>query len=102
MRSLAILALSILLCTLTACLHHPDVQQGNIISAKTVTQLRTGMSRQQVEDLLGSPVLTQSFTDRLTYVYSWQSDESPYHTKSVVINFSNGRLANYKMSEQRS
>lgn len=96
MQRLAIVALSILLCILTACHHHMDVQQGNIISSGAVQQLKTGMTREQVENILGSPVLTQSFTDRLTYIYTWKTDSQPFQEQSVTIYFDNGRLTSYK------
>ncbi len=96
MRRFFLITLCFAIVLLTGCTHHLDSQQGNIISSKTVQELRVGMSQAQVENILGSPVLVQSFNDRISYVYSWRSDETPYHTKSLVLYFSNGRLTRYQ------
>ncbi len=96
MRGLSLVALGLLLSSLVGCIHHLDVQQGNIVSSKSVQELKLGMSQTQVENLLGSPVLTQSFNDRISYIYTWRSDETPFHEKSLILYFSNGRLVSYQ------
>ena len=51
--------------------HKIDIQQGNLISAEQLDQLRTGMSRQEVRALLGDPVLSNSLdTQRWDYLYT--------------------------------
>ena len=96
MRCLCLMVFSLLLSSLTGCIHHLDVQQGNIVSSKTVQELKLGMSQTQVENLLGTPVLVQSFSDRISYIYTWRSDETPFHEKSLILYFSNGRLVSYQ------
>ncbi|MEY4593295.1 MAG: hypothetical protein RIR18_2190 [Pseudomonadota bacterium] len=50
-----------------------DVQQGNVLSQEMVTQLRPGLSMDQVRYVLGSPVLTDVFhANRWDYVYRLQ------------------------------
>jgi outer membrane protein assembly factor BamE len=47
-----------------------DIQQGNAVELKKVEQLEVGMSKEQVEFLLGTPLLTDSFHPaRWDYVY---------------------------------
>lgn len=47
-----------------------DIQQGNAVESKKVEQLEIGMSKEQVEFLLGTPLLVDSFhPDRWDYVY---------------------------------
>ena len=95
MRSLALLAFCLVLSSLSGCIHRLDAQQGNIISNKTVQELKPGMTQAQVESLLGAPVLVQNFNDRISYIYTWRSDETPYHEKSVTLFFSNGHLVRF-------
>ncbi|MDR1367368.1 MAG: outer membrane protein assembly factor BamE [Candidatus Accumulibacter sp.] len=47
-----------------------DVQQGNILTQDMVSQLRPGLSRDQVRFILGTPVLADVFhADRWDYIY---------------------------------
>ncbi len=48
-----------------------DVIQGNVISKEQVESLRPGLSRSQVKDLLGTPLLSSLFhADRWDYVFT--------------------------------
>ena len=45
--------------------------QGNFVSKEQVEALRPGMSRQQVRDILGTPLVTSVFhADRWDYVFT--------------------------------
>jgi len=51
--------------------YRADVVQGNFISKEQVTQLRVGMSRSDVRNVLGTPLLASVFhTDRWDYVFT--------------------------------
>lgn len=48
-----------------------DVVQGNFVSKEQVDALEKGMSRQQVRDILGTPLLTSIFhADRWDYIFT--------------------------------
>ncbi len=50
-----------------------DIQQGNVLTQDKVNQIRTGMSRRQVQFVLGAPMLTDPFhLDRWDYYYSYK------------------------------
>lgn len=50
-----------------------DVQQGNVLTQEMVTQLRPGLSKDQVRFILGTPMLVDMFhADRWDYVYRLQ------------------------------
>lgn len=50
----------------------PDLQQGTVFEAPEVSQLRPGMSREQVRFLLGSPSIDDPFhKQRWDYIYSY-------------------------------
>ena len=69
---------AILLAVLSACSSVPrivneykiDVQQGNVLTQEMVSQLKPGLSRDQVRFILGTPVLMDLFhANRWDYVY---------------------------------
>ncbi len=50
--------------------YKPDVRQGNYLDAALIEQVRPGMSQQQVQALLGTPLIVDPFhTQRWDYVY---------------------------------
>jgi outer membrane protein assembly factor BamE len=54
-----------------------DVQQGNVLTQDMVSQLRPGLSRDQVRFILGTPVLMDMFhANRWDYVYRLQKGNS--------------------------
>ena len=54
-----------------------DVQQGNVLTQEMVSQLRPGLSKDQVRFILGTPMLTDMFhADRWDYVYRLQKGGS--------------------------
>ena len=49
-----------------------DIQQGNVISQDAVNQLRLGMTKRQVQFVLGTPLLVDPFhADRWDYYYQY-------------------------------
>jgi len=60
---------------LTACsIHKIDIQQGNVMSADVVAQVKPGMSRDQVQFLLGDPMIKHPFDqNRWDYPFSFQA-----------------------------
>lgn len=66
-----ILTLSLALLAASACtVHRLDLRQGNYLTAELVEQLETGMTREQVRFLLGSPLAASSFhPERWDFVY---------------------------------
>ena len=65
-----LLSLGATACALLPEPHKIEVQQGNIIDAAALAELRTGMTRQQVRFLLGNPVIRDLFNlNRWDYIY---------------------------------
>lgn len=74
-RSLILPALAVAL-NLSACsavdwlVYKVPIQQGNLVEQKQVDQLRVGMSKSQVNFILGTPLVVDTFNpDRWDYVY---------------------------------
>lgn len=54
-----------------------DVQQGNVLTQEMVSQLRPGLTKDQVRFILGTPMLVDMFhADRWDYVYRLQKGDS--------------------------
>lgn len=77
--------------------YQPPVQQGNIISSKTIAQLTHGMSQEQVLQILGEPVLKDPYNNnRWFYVYSYVNNRSNLTSqKRLTLYFNNGALSHY-------
>ncbi|MBK8974176.1 MAG: outer membrane protein assembly factor BamE [Hahellaceae bacterium] len=71
-----------------------DVQQGNIVEADMLTELRTGMTRRQVHYILGNPLLKNSFNlSEETYYYTMQLEGGEIHTQKVQLTFEGDTLS---------
>lgn len=82
---------------LSACswlpVYHPDFQQGNMMTAQEVAKLHAGMTQAQVEGVMGSAVLQNTFNDnRLLYAYEYKPNNQPMKLRYVALTFSGGRL----------
>lgn len=64
-----------------------DIQQGNVVTREQAEALRPGMSRLQVRDLLGSPLLTSVFHgDRWDYVFTFlRQGQEPQQRRLAVF-----------------
>ena len=74
---------ALLLCsclTLAACgpfVHRIDVQQGNYVTQETVAKLQKGMTKAEVRQLLGTPLLSDVFhANRWDYYFSHRKGRS--------------------------
>ena len=65
-----------------------DIQQGNVVTQEMVDQLRPGMTRAQVQYVMGTPLLEDSFNrDRWDYVYSNQPGGGDRTQTTVTVIF---------------
>jgi len=63
---------------LTACVYRIDIQQGNLLDDEDISQVDLGMTRSQVQFLLGTPMIADSFhRDRWDYAYYFRRGRSP-------------------------
>ncbi len=62
----------------TPTFYRLDVRQGNVIEAEQLAQLQPGMSKRQVQILLGTPLVADPFReDRWDYVYLYYPSGNP-------------------------
>jgi len=71
-----------------------EIQQGNFVSQEMVSQLKPGMSKDQVRFVLGTPLITDSFhADRWDYVFRRQRANSrELEHRKITVLFEDGKL----------
>ena len=68
--------------------YKPDVIQGNVVTTEQISQIKTGMSRAQVRDVLGSPLITDPFHgDRWDYVFTLRRQGFDDQQRAFVVQF---------------
>jgi outer membrane protein assembly factor BamE len=73
-----------------------DIPQGNIVTQEMVDQLRPGLSKRQVNFILGTPLIRDTFDqDRWDYVYSYQPGGGERVQERVVVFFEEGALVSF-------
>jgi outer membrane protein assembly factor BamE len=77
------------------------VVQGNFVSAEAAAQMQAGMSRDQVRQLLGTPLLADMFhADRWDYVFYFKrGSTSVVQQRDFVVNFAGDRVASWSGGE---
>ncbi|WP_250131078.1 outer membrane protein assembly factor BamE [Brachymonas denitrificans] len=71
--------------------YKPEVLQGNFVSREQVSVLQPGMSREQVRQVLGTPLLTDMFrANRWDYVFTAQHRKGVEPQKYAVAVFFEG------------
>ena len=70
-----------------------DIVQGNVVTQEQAAQVKPGMSRAQVRDILGSPMLTDAFhANRWDYVFTIRRQGTEPQRRSVVAHFDGDKL----------
>lgn len=73
------------------------VQQGNIIDQKKVDQLKVGMTKRQVQFVMGSPLLNDAFhEDRWDYVYELRKGDDTLRDRRFTLFFEGDKLVRYE------
>ncbi len=69
--------LAVAMLALAACVYRIDIQQGNLLDEDVIDQVELGMTRSQVQFLLGTPMISDSFhQDRWDYTYYFRRGRS--------------------------
>ncbi len=90
-----LLLIGVAIVTLTACTYRMDIPQGNRIDPELVEQLEIGMSRNQVEFLLGTPAIVDPFhPDQWHYVYFFKrGKDGKIEQRSMTLTFTGDLLS---------
>lgn len=98
------LLLGAALLTLQACSalqpYRVPVVQGNVVTREQVAVLRPGMSRIQVRDILGTPLLTSVFhADRWDYVFTLKRQGAEPQARRVTVFFKGDVLERFEADD---
>lgn len=96
MRSIRLIIVITAAVALTACLrtYKIDVQQGNVVSQKEVSQLERGMTKREVRYVMGTPLVIDPFhNNRWDYFYSFKAGgSSEPEQRRIALVFVHDRL----------
>lgn len=95
---LSLLTLTVALAT-AGCgvIYKQPIYQGNLIDKRAVDQLQVGMSKQDVQTLLGTPSVEDSFdANRWDYTATQRIDRrGTIQTKNFTVYFENGTVTRW-------
>ena len=73
-----------------------EIQQGNFISQEMMSQLKEGMSKEQVRSIMGTPLLIDVFhAERWDYLYTRETADGRREQRGLVLFFQDGKLARF-------
>ena len=90
-----VLLASVSVLALGACnpIYRPDVQQGNLLIGKNVSELKPGLTKQQVVALLGTPSVISPFNqNQWNYVATMQRRGGTIKRHTLTLYFDNDTL----------
>ncbi len=81
------------LCTLGCSTHRIDIQQGTVFTAEHVAQLNLGITREEVQVILGTPPIADPFhKNRWDYVYTMNQPNKTLKEKQITVFFEDEKL----------
>lgn len=90
----SVLLLTLLSFNLTGCIYRVDVPQGNYLDEDRVALLKPGMTREQVQYVLGTPITIDPFNkDRWDYIFLIQEGWKDPVQKNLFVIFENNILS---------
>lgn len=76
--------------------HKVDIQQGTVVTKDMAEKLQTGMTREQVRFILGTPLIADVFhANRWDYPYRFQPGRGEIQERKFTVFFENDRLARF-------
>lgn len=77
-----------------------EVVQGNVLTREQVARVQPGMTRSQVREILGSPLLTDIFhVDRWDYLFTIRRQGTEPQRRSVVVRFDGDAMTSIEAGE---
>ena len=101
MRRVLILIISLFFSQFIAsCAYKPDVQQGNTLDDKQISQLKIGMTSQQVTFIMGTALLKDPFhKNRWDYLYSFAKGQGKAERRLLTLYFKDDKLSKIDKSQ---
>lgn len=70
-----------------------EVQQGNFVSQDMVEQLKEGMSKDQVRQIMGTPLLVDIFhSERWDYIYTRETSDGKKEKRGLAVYFQDSKM----------
>jgi outer membrane protein assembly factor BamE len=70
-----------------------DIVQGNVVTQEQLALLKPGLTRSQVRDVLGTPLLTDPFhADRWDYLFTIRRPGTAVQRRDVIVHFDGDRM----------
>lgn len=81
--------------SVAGCAYRMNIQQGNLVDQEAIEQVRVGMTRSQVQFLLGTPMIADPFhADRWDYPYYFvRGRQRDVYRRWFTVHFDNDRVA---------
>jgi outer membrane protein assembly factor BamE len=77
-----------------------NIPQGNYVTLDAVKQVKTGMTREQVRQILGSPLIADPFRlDRWDYVFYFQFADGKTDSRRATVTFAQNVVAKVEATE---
>lgn len=77
-----------------------DIVQGNVVTKEQMARVRPGMTRQQVRDVLGTPLVTDLFhAERWDYPFTIRRQGAEPQQRSVIAHFKGDTLERIEAPE---
>lgn len=74
-----------------------DIQQGNVITQDMIDQLQPGMTKRQVQFVMGTPLVRDTFNqNRWDYLYSFQPGGETRQQESLSLYFEGDKLSYFE------
>ena len=105
LRQFFVLAFLASIVTLSACVYRQDILQGNRISDEKIEQLAVGMTKTQVEFLLGAPAIIDLYhPDTWHYIHFIKVGDGGIDKRVMTLRFDQNLLTSIEgsLSENES
>ncbi|MYB34159.1 MAG: outer membrane protein assembly factor BamE [Gammaproteobacteria bacterium] len=88
----------------SGCLYRPDIQQGNELTDEMIASISLGMTKDEVADILGDPLITDPFNrDRWDYYYFFRDGKTGnIIRRTLFIEFVDDKISRFKGSAPSS
>ena len=78
--------------------HKIDIQQGNLITDEMVDLLRPGLTQNQVQYVMGTPLVVDTFNpSHWDYVYQYLHGDGRIEERKLRVIFKQGRVASIEL-----
>lgn len=109
MKTLVIYTLSLFVLLLAGCnkdkipgVYRIDIQQGNDVTQEMINKLKPGMSKKQVNFIMGTPLLIDTFhPNRWDYIYSFHPGNGQREQRRITLFFDDDEKLNYVEGDVR-